>query len=113
MRRITKARLKYCGLGAMTEDVLVLVSELVTNSILHSGTTEISLKVTLQEGRLRINVHDGIEGSIKPKQPNDSAESGRGLALVSALVQENGGEWGVSEDGTTVWCLLLAREERK
>ncbi|MEV5880794.1 ATP-binding protein [Streptomyces sp. NPDC052101] len=113
MRRIAAARLKYCGLGAMIEDVLVIVSDLVTNSILHGGTTEISLKVTLQEDRLRINVHDGIEGSIKPKQPNDSAETGRGFALVSALVQESGGDWGVSEDGTTIWCLLPAREGRQ
>ncbi|MER6031869.1 ATP-binding protein [Streptomyces sp. NPDC001851] len=111
MRRIATARLRYCGLGAMTDDVLVILSELVTNAVLHSGTTEIGLTVTLADGFLRIKVHDGMEGSAQPVQANDNAESGRGLALVEAMVQANGGQWGVSDDGATVWCRLLAREE--
>ncbi|MFJ9752608.1 ATP-binding protein [Streptomyces chartreusis] len=47
---------------------------------------------------------------VQPKPANDDAQSGRGLAIVEGLVQENGGSWGVSDDGTTVWCLLPALE---
>ncbi|MFF1600801.1 ATP-binding protein [Streptomyces mirabilis] len=111
MRRITAARLRYCGLETMVDEVLVIVSELVTNAVLHSGTAEIGLKVALQEGLLRIEVRDGMEGSAKPKHPDHSAESGRGLVLVQGLVEENGGAWGVSDDGTTVWCDLPATGE--
>ena len=109
VRRITAARLRYCGLGPMMDDVMVIVSELVTNAIMHSGTSEISLTVTLGEGFLRIKVCDGMEGCAQPKQANDTDESGRGLALVEGLVEANGGTWGVSDDGTFVWCCLLAR----
>ncbi|MFD7409772.1 ATP-binding protein [Streptomyces sp. NPDC059866] len=91
-------------------DVMTIVSELLTNAILHSGTTQIGLKVTLQEDFLRIEVCDGMKGSVQPKPTNDNAQSGRGLAIVEGLVQENGGTWGVSDDGTTVWCLLAAPE---
>ncbi|MFF8431078.1 ATP-binding protein [Streptomyces sp. NPDC016566] len=108
MRRITAARLRYCGLEAMTGDVMVIVSELLTNAIQHSGTAEISLKVTLPEpGKLRISVRDGVEATVTPEAAADTSESGRGLALVDGLVEENGGIWGVSEDGSFVWCLLL------
>lgn len=93
----------------MMDDVMVIVSELVTNAILHSGTSEISLTVTLGKGFLRIKVRDGMEGSAQPNQANDTDESGRGLALVEGLVEANGGTWGVSDDGTSVWCCLLAR----
>ncbi|MER5376251.1 ATP-binding protein [Streptomyces sp. NPDC002553] len=108
MRRVAAARLRYCGLDALRGDVLTIVSELLTNAVLHSGSTEIRLTVTLQEGFLRIEVCDGQKGSVQPRPANAHAQSGRGLLIVEALVQEHGGSWGVSADGTTVWCLLAA-----
>jgi signal transduction histidine kinase len=110
MRRVTAARLRYCGLDALMRDTMMIVSELLTNAVLHSGTTEIRLTVTRQDDFLRIEVCDGQEGSVRPQHPDDDAESGRGLAIVEGLVQENGGTWGVSDDGTTVWCLLAVPE---
>ncbi|MFD7505418.1 ATP-binding protein [Streptomyces sp. NPDC059850] len=111
MRRIAAAKLRYCGLEPMTDDVLVIVSELVTNAILHSGTREITLTLTLRKGLLRIKVHDGMEGWAQPKQANSNAESGRGLEMVERLVEEYGGAWGISDDRATVWCDLPARGE--
>ncbi|MFC5218839.1 ATP-binding protein [Streptomyces coerulescens] len=92
-------------------DALTIVSELLTNAVLHSGTTEIRLTVTRQDDFLRIEVDDGQEGSVRPKSANNNDQSGRGLAIVEGLVQENDGKWGVSDDGTTVWCLLPAPQE--
>ncbi|WP_435210356.1 ATP-binding protein [Streptomyces sp. bgisy034] len=106
MRRVTAERLRYCGLDALMDDALTIVSELLTNAVLHSGTTEIRLTVTHQDDFLHIEVCDGQEGSIQPKSANDNDQSGRGLTIVEDLVQENDGTWGVSDDGTTVWCLL-------
>ncbi|MFE9684520.1 ATP-binding protein [Streptomyces sp. NPDC006285] len=108
MRRVAAARLRHCGLDALRADVLTIVSELLTNAVLHSGTREIRLTVTLQDGFLRIEVCDGQEGSIQPKPANAHAQSGRGLLIVEALVKEHGGSWGVSDEGATVWCLLAA-----
>ncbi|MET7458377.1 ATP-binding protein [Streptomyces sp. NPDC005574] len=106
MRRITAARLKNCGLTAMTDDVMLIVSELLTNALMHSGTTKISLNLSLLGGSLRITVGDGMPGSAEPQPTHDAAESGRGLALVEALVHDNGGMWGTNDAGATVWCTL-------
>ncbi|MEH0576819.1 MULTISPECIES: ATP-binding protein [Streptomyces] len=112
MRRIAAARLRYCGLESMTDDVMLIVSELLTNALLHSGTTEISLSIAVDGGSLRIAVYDGMEGSAMSRPADDNAESGRGLALVEALARENGGEWGTSDAGATTWCCLALPKEQ-
>ncbi|MFI1419927.1 ATP-binding protein [Streptomyces sp. NPDC020731] len=106
MRRIIAARLRYWGLEAMNSDVTLIVSELLTNALLHSGTTEISLTVTMEDGFLLIAVRDGMPGSAAPKTPDDKDECGRGLQLVQALVEESGGAWGTGDNGAETWCSL-------
>ncbi|MGP4009926.1 ATP-binding protein [Streptomyces sp. 4N124] len=106
MRRIAATRLRHCGLEAMHGDVMLIVSELLTNALLHSGTTQISLNITIEDESLRIAVGDGMPGCTELQAADDNAESGRGLALVKSLVQENGGDWGTSDDGATTWCRL-------
>ncbi|MER6633688.1 ATP-binding protein [Streptomyces sp. NPDC000987] len=106
MRRIAAARLRYCRLQALHDEVMLIVSELLTNALLHSGTTQITLRITAEEGTLRIAVGDGMPGAVAPKQAGAGAESGRGLFLVEHLVVENGGTWGTEDDGATTWCRL-------
>ncbi|MEV8597317.1 ATP-binding protein [Streptomyces sp. NPDC052012] len=106
MRRIAAARLRYCGLEAMTDEVMLIVSELLTNALQHSGTTEISLNITVEDGALRVLVRDGMPGGFTPQHPTDTAESGRGLLLVDALAKGCGGEWGISDAGAETWCTL-------
>lgn len=108
MRRIAMARLQYRGLDALQDDVGFIVSELVTNAILHSGTTTVSLTMAVQDGDLYLSVADGIPGVPSPVQAaGTDAESGRGLALVDALVKENGGTWGTNDIGAMTWCRLV------
>jgi signal transduction histidine kinase len=108
MRRIAMARLRYHGLDTLQDDVGFIVSELLTNAILHSGTTTISLTMAVQDGGLCLSVADGIPGVPPPVQAaSTDAESGRGLALVDALVKENGGTWGTNDIGATTWCRLV------
>lgn len=106
VRRIAAARLRYCGLDAMKDNVMLIVSELLTNALLHSGTTEISLSITAEGKSLRIVVRDGMPGNATPKAPGDKDENGRGLQLVKALVEESGGAWGTSDNGAETWCSL-------
>jgi hypothetical protein len=113
MRRIAAARLCYCGLEAMTDDVMLIVSELVTNAVLHSRTTEISLSMTVRDGFLHITIVDGMPGCAAAKHADDNAESGRGLALVEAVVKENGGNWGTSNAGARTWCTLAVQAEAR
>ncbi|MFF3892734.1 ATP-binding protein [Streptomyces sp. NPDC001812] len=106
MRRITAARLRYCGLDPLIDAVMVIISELLANALLHSRTREIILSLTLRDGFLDITVTDGMPGSATAKHVDDNAESGRGLVLVEALAKENGGTWGTSDAGAQTWCRL-------
>ncbi|WP_233646829.1 ATP-binding protein [Streptomyces sp. BSE6.1] len=105
-RRVTAAKLRCWGLAALVDDAKLIVSELVTNAIRHSGTAEICLSVIVAHGSLRLHVQDGMPGTCKLGRPTDTAESGRGLFLVDALVSEHGGDWGTTDAGATTWCRL-------
>lgn len=61
MRRITAARLRYFRLEALHDDVMLIVSELLTNALLHSGPTKITLTITIENGLVR-------EGAAQPGQ---------------------------------------------
>ncbi|MEQ6027983.1 ATP-binding protein [Streptomyces salinarius] len=106
LRRIAAARLKYRGLDALVGDVLLITSELLTNALLHSGTTEITLNLAVRDGCLRITVVDGMPGRAERRNADDEAETGRGLSLVEVLSEQNGGTWGTSQDGAATWCSL-------
>ncbi|MFE1206302.1 ATP-binding protein [Streptomyces sp. NPDC058762] len=106
MRRIAAARLRYCGLEPMTDDVTLIVSELLTNALRHSGTTEISLSITVKDGALSVRVRDGMPGAGSAQRPRDTAESGRGLFLVDALTKGSGGDWGTEDAGAETWCTI-------
>jgi anti-sigma regulatory factor (Ser/Thr protein kinase) len=106
LRRIAAAELKHRGLDAVIGDALLISSELLTNALLHSGTTEITLNLAVRGGCLRITVIDGMPGRAERRKVDDEAETGRGLGLVEALAEQSGGAWGTSEDGAATWCSL-------
>jgi len=90
-------------------DAALLVSELVTNSVLHAamGPTElVLLELMVREQVLRIAVTDqgtNLEPRLLPIDP--AAPGGFGLRLVDQMSST----WGVVRggDGTTcVWCEL-------
>lgn len=113
MRRIARARLNLCGLASMTEPVTTIVSELVTNAITHSGGTEVTFRMQLQDGLLYVAVGSNGPGLTKPavQEADADAEHGRGLQLVQHVVEEADGAWGITAQGkTTVWCLLPTKE---
>lgn len=112
MRRIAAARLRCCGLDTLIDEVMLIVSELLTNAVLHSGTRQITLSLRLEHGVLHIAVTDGMPGRARRRDIDGEAESGRGLALVDALVQENGGRWGTSDNGSETWCSLVVLPEQ-
>ncbi|MFF0114758.1 ATP-binding protein [Streptomyces prasinus] len=105
-RRVTAARLRYCGLESLVDDAALIVSELVTNAVQHSGGTQITFTLTVDAGFLRISVHDEMPGRPVVRNTGDDAERGRGLFLVQCLTAAHGGTWGTSNDGATTWCHL-------
>jgi anti-sigma regulatory factor (Ser/Thr protein kinase) len=91
------------------EDAQLLVTELVTNSVRHSGTTEgddIVVRVHLWRQMCRLEVEDhGRDAVIAPQPLDPMAGSGIGLNLVQMLSQR----WGVIQPPngpTRVWAQL-------
>ncbi|MFI0009686.1 ATP-binding protein [Streptomyces sp. Ju416(a)] len=107
IRRRARQRLSDRGLACVADEAVLIVSELVTNAIVHSGGREITVILSLRASFLRIDVHDGVPSShAHPRAPSDIAEDGRGLALVQSLAEEGRGTWGVDDAGATTWCEL-------
>ncbi|MEU9334072.1 ATP-binding protein [Streptomyces sp. NPDC048290] len=115
LRRIAAAKLRYAGLSELMDDVTLVLSELVTNSLCHSGTRQIQVVLTVRNGFLVVEVIDGIPGDATPVTPvtpsDEIPESGRGLLLVQATAAERHGAWGTSDGGARTWCRLAVPEE--
>ncbi len=99
VREWARKTLPGWGLTEHADLVELIVSELVTNAILHgSGPVEICL--TCASGDLQIDVRD--HGTSMPALHHPTADdmTGRGLALVDALTTACGGTWGVTASGS-------------
>ncbi|MFJ6524737.1 ATP-binding protein [Streptomyces longwoodensis] len=87
-----------------TGDVLLCVSELVTNAVLHGVPPGRQLLIFLRwDGRLlRVEVHDSGGGEPRATDGDTCAEGGRGLLLVTLLSDK----WGVRQRklAKAVWC---------
>ncbi|WP_131732565.1 ATP-binding SpoIIE family protein phosphatase [Actinomadura formosensis] len=93
------ARLAGWGLDALVDTARLLVSELVTNAVVHGAG---SLGVRLIKGRtLLCEVHDNGPDLPHLRYAEDTDESGRGLQLVSHI----SARWGAhrTETGKIVW----------
>ena len=97
--------------GALAEEPLetatLLLSELITNSVLHADlapTQRVTLLATLRDGRLHAEVCD--EGpSFERRVTKPRERGGWGLYLVERLADR----WGVErERATCVWFELTA-----
>jgi len=106
-RRIIEAAIGEGDLTPLIDEALLLVTELVTNAIVHAGT-EIQLDVETDAHTLRVEVIDRTPGLISPQPPSETREGGRGLLLLDALADE----WGTRHFGwgKSVWFVLGGHE---
>lgn len=92
----------------LIDDILLLISELVTNSVRHAGlngTQRIELAVDLDARTIRVEVRDPGSGfEPHPRRPSPDRGSGWGLHLVELLADR----WGVNggDAGTVTWFEL-------
>jgi len=88
------------------DDMRLLLSELVTNSVRHGGKQHRSIKllVSITSFGVRVDVVDSGQGfDSNPKEIEPHDDGGWGLFLLDELADR----WGVSQDGkTTVWFEL-------
>ncbi|MGI5450326.1 ATP-binding protein [Streptomyces sp. CA-243310] len=86
------------------DDLLLCVSELATNALLHGVPPGRGYRLRLLrfEGAVRIEVHDSGGGRPRIEDRDVRVEGGRGLLLVAALADR----WGVVAcvPGKVVWC---------
>jgi anti-sigma regulatory factor (Ser/Thr protein kinase) len=113
-REFAAQALSDWGVTDRREDVLLCVSELATNALLHGVPPGRGYRVHLflePDDLLRLEVHDSGPGlsrvRVAKPGPEGEAEHGRGLMLISALADA----WGVAErdPGKIVWCAFAVR----
>jgi len=96
------------GMETRAEDIVLCVSELTTNALLHGvppGRGFLLRLLLHGDGTVvRIEVHDSGDGlpGLPPAEDTEPADGGRGLLLVTALADKWG--IGVRAPGKVVWC---------
>ncbi len=124
-RRWARSRLAGAGIQAdepLAETLVLLVSELVTNAVVHTGRSAV-LRLVLPgkatgeagdpagEATVRVEVDDASDRAPVPRCVDGEETGGRGLALVDGLADR----WGWSREGAgkRIWCELDRCAERE
>jgi anti-sigma regulatory factor (Ser/Thr protein kinase) len=88
-----------------TADLEVVLSELITNAIVHGRRPSAATCRLLDGGFIEVAVDDDGPGTPAVQAGDDRSTGGRGLAIVQALAVD----WGVEPhdaDGKRVWARL-------
>jgi anti-sigma regulatory factor (Ser/Thr protein kinase) len=102
-RAAVRQRCQQWGLGALSDDAQLIVSELVCNAVRHAGT-DIDLTLRARKRGLRMEVTDGSTQQVRKGTTSIFDEGGRGLQLVNALASHHGVR--SLPGGKTVWAVL-------
>ena len=108
MGRRALARLRQQVEPDVLDDLELLVSELIANSVRHATgedpTQSIRVRASADSDRVRVEVVDpGAGFAHVPTEPDAMQTGGRGLYLVEILADA----WGIeSEPSTCVWFEL-------
>jgi anti-sigma regulatory factor (Ser/Thr protein kinase) len=102
-RRFVEDVLSNADLVPLSYPATMLVSELVANAVLHTGTP-LEVVITPLAGRVRIEVHDGSAQLPIRKHYSTMSGTGRGLMLVDRVSSDWGSER--TADGKVVWFEL-------
>jgi len=90
------------GLGAMADEAVLMLDELVTNAVLHGhGPIELRLRVDDDSGMLFGEVRDASDVLPTRREAAPDDEGGRGLTLITALAASHG--WHRIDGGKAVW----------
>jgi hypothetical protein len=103
--RVRREITGYLGGCPVTEDMVLIASELASNAIMHtrSRSASFTVRCQLSAQAARIEVED-LGGPWRPRQPADRPH---GLDIIAALTGPDG--WGTQPagtDGRVVWAEL-------
>jgi anti-sigma regulatory factor (Ser/Thr protein kinase) len=108
-RRWARSRLVGSGIGdePLAETLILLISELVTNAVVHTGCPAV-LRMLFGAGdateaeTVRVEVADISACPPRPRRAAGEDTNGRGLALVDGLADRWG--WQPEGAGKSIWC---------
>ena len=102
-RRFTRDQLKEWGLDSIADNAVLMISELVTNAILHGGE-EALLTLLVDDLKIRAEVRDSSPSMPVVRKYSETATTGRGMVIVAALASD----WGTYavDGGKVVWFEL-------
>lgn len=102
-RCFVRTALKRSEAQAFEAGAVLLVSELVTNAVLHTRTDP-EVLVRVHDGQVWIGVRDGSKLAPVTRRHDPDAATGRGLQLVERVAARWGFE--ADESGKVVWFEL-------
>jgi DNA-binding NarL/FixJ family response regulator len=102
-RALVREALHDWDLAALFDEAALVVTELVTNAVVHGGSF-FRLQLSRTSGAFRIEVVDEGDGTPEPQPQDTEAEGGRGIMLVDAMASS----WGVESaaSGKVVWAEI-------
>ncbi|MDJ0342448.1 ATP-binding protein [Streptomyces sp. H10-C2] len=106
-RRWARSRLLGSGIGAdepLAETLILLISELVTNAVVHTGCPAV-LRMLFPDSSdltVRVEVADSSDCPPTPRHAHRDETGGRGLELVDGLADRWG--WQPEGAGKRIWC---------
>ncbi|GAA1250506.1 ATP-binding protein [Kitasatospora nipponensis] len=116
VRHAVRDLLRGQGLGGaryedVTDGLLLIVSELVTNAVTHAAalSPQVTTEVLIRGGQVRIAVEDGHPYRPKAVHSDEEQTGGRGLMLVKSIALEAGGACDVErtgDGGKVIWASL-------
>ncbi|MCD9902743.1 ATP-binding protein [Streptomyces sp. MT29] len=110
-RRWARSRLVGSGIRddePLAETLILLISELVTNAVVHTGCPAV-LRMLFgggggvgEAGTVRVEVADASDCPPRPRHAGGDDTNGRGLELVDGLADRWG--WQPEGAGKQIWC---------
>jgi anti-sigma regulatory factor (Ser/Thr protein kinase) len=96
------------GLPELCETAILLVSEVVTNAVLHART-DVVLKVETADVGVRVAVTDSSVVRPTSRPHSSTATTGRGLRMLDVLADSWGSD--VTDSGKTVWFTVSGNRD--
>ena len=103
LRHRVRSWAEQCHLHA-PDDVVLVVSELVTNAVVHGRARTVSVQIERHGSATTVSVDDPSGSAPVPSHPGPHSDHGRGLLVVEAICTR----WGYSAipGGKRVWCEI-------
>ena len=108
-RRWARSRLAGSGIEddePVAETLILLISELVTNAVVHTGCPAVLRMLfglgAAEAGTVRVEVADASACPPRPRHAEGDDTNGRGLELVDGLADRWG--WQPEGAGKRIWC---------